>query len=149
VVLPVATRWGSSQGVAGDADGVQAVGNGRFSGAACFGGPAAGIGVFGQAGAGNADGVQGHGSGAFSGVAGFGGSNAGIGVFAQGGPNGGPAIVAQNPPEAPVAQLRAQIRMVPVSLTADPNSAGIAGQPGDLLAVSVDGALQLYFNRGT
>jgi hypothetical protein len=51
---------------------------------------------------GNGDGVQSHGAGDSSGVAGFGGSNAGIGVFAQGDANGGPAIVAQNFPNAPV-----------------------------------------------
>jgi hypothetical protein len=167
--------WGTCTGAVGN--GVQGNGAGGWSGVAGFGAPTGtgvfgqgggtapgvrgiggggtntsppplnAVGVYGQGGAGNSDGVQGVANGNYSGVAGFGGPNNGIGVFAQGGATGGSPIVAQFPPNAPVSQMRGQIHLVPVPLTEDPNSAGLPGLPGDLLAVDINGTVQLWFNQ--
>jgi hypothetical protein len=110
------------------------------------------LGVLAACGPNGTAGVRGvGGQGAGVGVLAEGGANGGVGVFAQGGANGGHAIVAQNFPNAPVAQLRAQIRMVPVSLGGqDPNGANIPGEPGDLLAVlgaPLTAGASLWFNE--
>lgn len=111
--------------------------------------PPPGVGVYGQGGAGDADGVQGVGSGRYCGVKGFGGPNGGTGVVGQGGANGGYPIVAVNyPGDIPVYMMRGQIHMVPLPLTEDPNSAGVPGTLGDLLAVDINGAAQLWFYTG-
>jgi len=156
---------GGYSGVAGfgapTGTGVFGLGGGTAPGVRGIGGggpntgppPTNAVGVYGQGGEGNSDGVQGVGSGTYSGVAGFGGPNNGTGVFGlgggngpgvrgMGGPNGGVPIMA-------VSTGAAHIRMNPVSLGANnPNSAGVPGTPGDLLAVSTDAGVQLWFNTG-
>jgi hypothetical protein len=153
-----------ARGGAAGGEGVYALGFHRAAGVRAYGGADSGVGLVAYGGqpdghragdGGGAHGVEAHGSddngagvwaaGGVSapGVIGLGGDRGGPGVSATGGDggagvvatggDGGVAVVAMGTDAA--GGTAAQIRLVLPAPAGDPNANGIAGQPGDLLAV--------------